>query len=56
LVVPVRLEGRVRTLVLQAARLPGTGAVEVRRMRRVINEAGRALGGRDRPLLRPRDH
>lgn len=54
LVVPVRLEGRVRTLVLQAARLPGTGAAEVRRMRRVLADADRALGPRDRPVLRPR--
>lgn len=56
LVATVQVEGRPRTLVLQAARLPAP-AVEpaVTRLRQSIQEAARALPPRERPLLELRE-
>ncbi len=53
--VPVRVEGRDRVMVLQAASLSGAGAgMELARLRRALLAAGRGLPPRPEPLLRAR--
>ena len=53
--VPVRVEGRDRVLVLQAASLRGGSSVmELARLRRGLLAAGRGLPRRQEPLLRAR--
>ena len=51
--VPVRVEGRDRVLLLQAADVKGgMGPFEVARLRRSLAAAGRTLPARSEPLLR----
>jgi hypothetical protein len=51
--VPVRVQGRDRVLVLQAANVKGGGGpFEVARLRRALASAGRTLPPRREPLLR----
>jgi len=53
--VPVRVEGRDRVLVLQAASVNGGSTVmELARLRRGLLAAGRGLPRRQEPLLRAR--
>jgi hypothetical protein len=53
--VPVRVEGRDRVLVLQAASVDGgRTSTELARLRRALQAAGRTLPRRTEPLLRAR--